>query len=146
MSWAVDDDDLLLGLTVLRPSISNLLQSVSSVIIKCDGLLSEKVRQLLYSKLRQFYYKVRRLLPSATEQRESFWNLESVGIQPAEISGEGTDFLHDYQEFSITLIERGYTTSTIEDRSSTLTNATNSTSLKEEHVHRCSILQETLKK
>ena len=122
MSWAVDDDDLLLGLLVLRPSISNLLQSVSSVIIKCDALLSEKVRQLFYTKLRQFYYKVRRLLPSATEQRESFWNLESVGIQPAEISGEGTDFLHDYQEFSITLIERGYTTSAIEDRLSTLTN------------------------
>ena len=122
LSWAVDDDDLLLGLLVLRPSISNLLQSVSSVIIKCDGLLSEKVRQLFYSKVRQFYYKVRRLLPSATEQRESFWNLESVGIQPAEISGEGTDFLLDYQEFSITLIERGYTTSAIEDRSSTPTN------------------------
>ena len=122
MSWAVDDDDLLLGLLVLRPSISNLLQSVSSVIIMRDALLSEKVRQLFYSKLRQFYYKVRQLLPSATEQRESFWNLKSVGIQPAEISGEGTDFLHEYQEFSITLIERGYTTSAIEDRSSTLTN------------------------
>ena len=53
---------------------------------------------------------MRRLLRSATEQRESFWNLESVGIQPAYISGEGTDFLNDYQEFSITLIERGYTT------------------------------------
>ena len=38
LSWAVDDDDLLLGLTVLRPSISNLLQSVSSVIIKSDSL------------------------------------------------------------------------------------------------------------
>ena len=101
LSWAVDDDDLLLGLLVLRPSISNLLQSVSSVVIKCDGLLSEKVRQLFYSKVRQFYYKVRRLLPSVTEHRESFWNLESVGIQPAEISGDGTDFLHDCQEFSI---------------------------------------------
>ena len=78
LSWVVDDDDLLLGLTVLRPSISNLLQSVS--------------------------------IRSATKQRERFWNLESVGIQPAEISGEGTDFLHDYQEFSITLIERRYTT------------------------------------
>ena len=71
---------------------------------KCDVLL------LLLLKVAKFYYKVRRLLRSATEQRESFWNLDSVGIQPAEISGEGTDFLHDYQEFSITLIERGYTT------------------------------------
>ena len=98
LSWAVDDDDLLLWLTVLRPSISNLLQSVSSAIIKCDGLLL-KVRQLFYSKVRQFYYKVCRWLPSAREQRESFWNLESVRIQPAEIRGKGTDFLHDYREF-----------------------------------------------
>ena len=36
---------------------------MSSVIIKCDGLLSEKVRQLFYSKLRQFYYKVRSMVP-----------------------------------------------------------------------------------
>ena len=71
---------------------------------KCDVLL------LLLLKVAKFYYKVRRLLRSATEQRESFWNLESVGTQPAYISGEGTDFLNDYQEFSITLIERGYTT------------------------------------
>ena len=34
------------------------------------------------------------LLQSATEQAESFWNLESVSIQPAEVRGEGTDFLH----------------------------------------------------
>ena len=131
MSWAVDDDDLLLGLLVPLPSISNLLQSVSSVIIKCDGLLSEIVRQLFYSKVRQFYYKVRRLLPSVTEHRESFWNLESVGIQPDEISGDGTDFLHDCQEFSITLIERGYTTN-LPSKTDHPPLPTNSTSLKEE--------------
>ena len=38
LSWAVDDDDLLLGLLVPLQSISNLLQSVSSVIIKSDSL------------------------------------------------------------------------------------------------------------
>ena len=93
----------------------------------------------------QFYYKVRRLLPSATEQRESFWNLESLGIQPAEISGKGTDFLHDYQEFSITLIERGYTTN-LPSKTDQPPLPTNSTSMKEEHVQWCSILQETLTK
>ena len=48
LSWLVDDDDLLLGLTVLRPSISNLLQSVSSVIIKCDGLLLKSATAFLF--------------------------------------------------------------------------------------------------
>ena len=48
LSWAVDDDDLLLGLTVLRPSISNLLQRVSSVIIKCDGLLLKTATAFLF--------------------------------------------------------------------------------------------------
>ena len=90
--------------------------------------------------MRQFYYKVRRLLPSATVQRESL-----VRIQPAEISGEGTDFLHDYQEFSITLIERGYTTN-LPSKTDHPPLPTNSTSLKEEHVQWCSILQETLTK
>ena len=51
---------LLLGLLVLRPSISSLLQSVTSVITKCDSFFYYKVRQL-------FYYKVRQvLLQSAT--------------------------------------------------------------------------------
>ena len=48
LSWAVDDDDLLLGLLVLRPSISNLLQSVSSVIIKCNGLLLKSATAFLF--------------------------------------------------------------------------------------------------
>ena len=48
LPWAVDDDDLLLGLLVLRPSISNLLQSVSSVIIKCDGLLLKCATAFLF--------------------------------------------------------------------------------------------------
>ena len=51
---------LLLGLLVLRPSISSLLQSATSVITKCDSFFYYKVRQLVY-------YKVRRvLLQSAT--------------------------------------------------------------------------------
>ena len=89
---------------------------MSSVIIKSDSLFYYKVRWSVIKKCDNFitkcdsYYKVRRLLRSATEQRESFWNLESVSIQPVEIRGEGTDFLHDYREFSITLIKRGYTT------------------------------------
>ena len=90
------------------------------------------------------YYKVRLLLRSATEQRESFWNLESGSIQAAEIRGEGTDFLHDYGEFSITLIERGYTTK-LPSKIDHPPLPTNSTSLKEEHVQWSSILQETLR-
>ena len=76
---------------------------------------------------------MRQLLQSATEQRESFWNLESVGIQAAEISGEGYDFLHDYREFSLTLIERGYTTK-LPSKTDHQRLPLNSTSLKEEHV------------
>ena len=48
LSWAIDDDDLLLGLTVLLPSISNLLQSVSSVIIMCDSLLLKSATAFLF--------------------------------------------------------------------------------------------------
>ena len=48
LSWAIDDDDLLLGLTVLLPSISNLLQSVSSVIIMCDSLLFKSATAFLF--------------------------------------------------------------------------------------------------
>ena len=102
---------------------------VSSVIIKSDSI---------------FYYKVRQLLRSATEQRESFWNLESVSIQPAEIRVEGIDFLHDYREFSITLIERGYITK-LPSKTDHPPLPSNSTSLKEEHVQWSSILQETLR-
>ena len=48
LPWAVDYDDLLLGLTVLRPSILNLLQSVSSVIIMFDGLLLKSATAFLF--------------------------------------------------------------------------------------------------
>ena len=51
---------LLLGLLVLRPSISSLLQ------VYYDSLFYNKVRQLSYYKVRQFYYKVRWVLQSAT--------------------------------------------------------------------------------
>ena len=47
---------LLLGLLVLQPSISSLLQSATSVITKCDR----------YYKVWQFYYIVRQVLQSAT--------------------------------------------------------------------------------
>ena len=50
---------LLLGSLVLRPSISSLLQSATSVITKCDSFF------LLQSAM-VCYYKVRRLLQSAT--------------------------------------------------------------------------------
>ena len=46
---------LLLGLLVLWPSISSLLQSATSVITKCAR----------YYKVRQFYYKVRQNIPYA---------------------------------------------------------------------------------
>lgn len=41
-------------------------------------------------------------------QLERFWNLELVGIQLTEITDKGTNFLHDYQGFSITFREKGY--------------------------------------
>ena len=68
----VVDDDTLLGLLVLRPSISSLLQSATSVITKCDSffLLQSATAFLLQSatgitKCDSFitkcdrYYKVR---------------------------------------------------------------------------------------
>ena len=57
---------MTLGLLVLPPSISSLLQSATSVITKCDSFFYYKVRQLFYYKVRQFYYKVRQVLQSAT--------------------------------------------------------------------------------
>ena len=66
---------LLLGLLVLRPSISSLLQSATSVITKCDSFFYYKVRWSVITKCDSFfitkcdrYYKVRRLLQSATVQ------------------------------------------------------------------------------
>ena len=73
---------LLLGLLAHRRSISSLLQSATSVITKCNGLLLQSATAFLlqsatsvitkcdrYYKVWQFYYKVRRLLQSATVQR-----------------------------------------------------------------------------
>ena len=67
---------LLLGLLVLRPSISSLLQSASSVITKCDSLFYYKVRWSVITKRHSFfitkydkcYYKVWQLSKSVTEQ------------------------------------------------------------------------------
>ena len=69
---------LLLGLLVLRPSISSLLQT-AFFITKCDGLLLQSATAFLlqsatsvitkcdrYYKVWQFYYKVRQVLQSAT--------------------------------------------------------------------------------
>ena len=56
---------LITGLLVLRPSISSLLQSATSVITKCDR-----------------YYKVRRLLQSATVQRQVKQSVFSKETQP----------------------------------------------------------------
>ena len=54
----VDDDDtysvLLLGLLDLSPSISSLLQRVTSFTTKCDSLIYCKVRQLFQSATEHF--------------------------------------------------------------------------------------------
>ena len=63
---------LLLGLLVLRPSISSLLQSATSVITKCDSYFYYKVRWSVITKCDSFfitkcdkcYYKVRQVLQS----------------------------------------------------------------------------------
>ena len=81
--------DLLLGLLVLRPCISSLLQSATSVLTKCDSLFYYKGRWSVISKcdsfflesatsvftksdryyeVRQFYFNVQQVLQSATEQ------------------------------------------------------------------------------
>ena len=65
---------LLLGLLVLRPSISSLLQSATSVITKCDSFFYYKVRWSVITKCDSFfitkcdkcYYKVRQVLQSVT--------------------------------------------------------------------------------
>ena len=70
----------LLGLLVLRPSVSSLLQSTTAFFItKCDGLLLQSATAFSlqsatsvitkcdrYHKVWQFYYKVRQVLQSAT--------------------------------------------------------------------------------
>ena len=59
---------------VLRPSISGLLQSATAYFTtKSNGLLLQSVISVITKcdrdyKVRQFYYKVRRLLESATER------------------------------------------------------------------------------
>ena len=75
---------LLLGLLVLRPSISSLLQSATSVTTKCDSFFYYKVRWSVITKCDSFfitkcdrYYKVRRLLQSATVPRPAhFYKLD----------------------------------------------------------------------
>ena len=72
-----------MGLFVLQPSTLRLLQSATAYFFftKRDGLLLQSATAFLlqsaisvvkkcdrYLKVRQFYYKVRRLLQSATEQ------------------------------------------------------------------------------
>ena len=57
---------ILLGLLVVRRTISSLLQSATSVITKCDSLVYYKARWSVitkcdrYYKTRRFYYKVRK--------------------------------------------------------------------------------------
>ena len=57
---------LLLGSLVLRPSISSLLQSETSVITKCDSFFYYKVRWSVITKCDKCYYKVRQVLQSVT--------------------------------------------------------------------------------
>ena len=73
---------LLLGLLVLRPCISSLLQSATSVLTKCDSLFYYKGRWSVISKCDSFflqsatsvftkcdrYYKVRQNSPSSETQ------------------------------------------------------------------------------
>ena len=56
---------LLLGFLVLRPSISSLLQSATSVITKCDSFFITKCDKCYY-KVRQVLQSVTILLQSAT--------------------------------------------------------------------------------
>ena len=108
---------------------------MSSVIINSDSL---------------FYYKVRQLLQSATiitKCDRTTWKFLKFVISkhPARRDQRrGRDFLHDYREFSITLIERGYITK-LPSKNDHPPLPSNSTSLKEEHVQWSSILQETLR-
>ena len=108
---------------------------MSSVIINSDSL---------------FYYKVRQLLQSATiitKCDRTTWKFLKFVISkhPARRDQRrGRDFLHDYREFSITLIERGYITK-LPSKTDHPSLPSNSTSLKEEHVQWSSILQETLR-
>ena len=140
LSSAVDDDDLLLGLLVLRPSISNLLQSVSSVIIKCDGLLLKSATAFLFESATI-------LLQSAsiiTKCDRTSWEFLEFGISrhPARRDQWRRYWLPTWLS---RVFYKGYTTN-LPSKTDHPPLPTNSTSLKEEHVHRCSILQETLKK
>ena len=64
----------LLGLIVLRPSISSLLRSATSVITKCDSFFYYKERwsvitkcdSFFITKCDKYYYKVRQVLQSVT--------------------------------------------------------------------------------
>ena len=71
----VVDDDTLLGLLVLRPSISSLLQSATAFFItKCDGLLLQSATAFLLQSVTillesakgitkcDYYYKVRQYI------------------------------------------------------------------------------------
>ena len=58
---------LLLGLLVLRPSISSLLQSATAFFItNCDGLLLQSATAFLITKCYKCYYKVQQVLQSVT--------------------------------------------------------------------------------
>ena len=73
---------------VLQPSISSLLQSATAYFTtKSDGVLLQSVISVITKcdrcyKVRQFYYKVRRLLQSATEHT---YTLSTVYIEPKSI-------------------------------------------------------------
>ena len=85
---------LLLGLLVLRPSISSLLQSATAFFItKCDGLLLQSATSVItkcdrYYKVWQFYYKVRQVLQSATVQGVGYILLSLVFLGSLFVKSE----------------------------------------------------------
>ena len=57
----------LLGLLVLRPSISSLLQSATAFFTtNCDGLLLQSATAFFITKCYKCYYKVQQVLQSLT--------------------------------------------------------------------------------
>ena len=75
---------LLLGLLVLRPSISSLLQSATSVITKCDSFFYYKVRWSVITKCDKCYYKVRQVLQSVTILLQSA-TVQTMHLEPQSL-------------------------------------------------------------
>ena len=109
---------LLLGLLVLRPSISSLLQSATSVITKCDSFFYYKVRWSVITKCDSFfitkcdkcYYKVRQVLQSVTILLQSATGITKCDdyykvrqyIRPLDIFRNGNRLIYKLSPFNST--------------------------------------------